>query len=186
MAASGGEVFAAQNGRQAMVVEADGRLGGRLGGERFGGERPGPAERVERGGDYRAEIDGLRFFAIAIVVVGHFGERAVRFFPSAEAAAGEHPLIGSLLQRPGLGVSLFFAISGFIIATQAMKAKHGPLSAKFLRAYFGRRMLRIEPPYLILLVATWVLLTLSGYTPEGTRAVSERSESRGIPESAKF
>ena len=137
-------------------------------------------ERLRRrmsGGDYRAEIDGLRFFAIAIVVVGHFGERAVRFFPSAEAAAGEHPLIGSLLQRPGLGVSLFFAISGFIIATQAMKAKHGPLSAKFLRAYFGRRVLRIEPPYLILLVATWALLTFSGYTPEGTRQFEKGPES---------
>lgn len=115
-------------------------------------------------GVYRAEIDGLRFFAIAIVVAGHFTERAIRFFPEV-AAAQDHPLVW-ILARPGLGVYLFFAISGFILATQAMKAKAGPLSSGFLRAYFGRRVLRIEPPYLILLVLTWAGLMLSGYTPE--------------------
>ena len=107
------------------------------------------------GGVYRAEIDGLRFFAIAIVVAGHFTERAIRFFPDM-AAVQDHPLVW-ILARPGLGVYLFFAISGFILATQAMKAKAGPLSGTFLKAYFGRRVLRIEPPYLILLVLTWAV-----------------------------
>lgn len=135
---------------------------------------PARLRRRTTGGVYQAEIDGLRFFAIAIVVVGHFTERALRFFP--RAAELDHPLVW-LLGRPGGGVLLFFSVSGFILATQAMKAKDGPLTGKFLRAYFGRRVLRIEPPYLILLVATWALLSATGYVPEGTRQFATEPKS---------
>lgn len=127
------------------------------------------ASRLRRrmeGGKYEPEIDGLRFFAIAIVVVGHLAERFQRFFPNA--IEHDNPL-ALFLSRPGLGVYLFFSISGFILATRAMQAKSALLTATFLRAYFRRRILRIEPPYLILLVCTWGLLEISGYAPENTR-----------------
>jgi peptidoglycan/LPS O-acetylase OafA/YrhL len=130
---------------------------------------PNRFRRTVSGGVYRPEIDGLRFFAISIVIFGHLFQRGVRFFPGFEAVA-DGSVAGRLLHlEPGLGVYLFFAISGFIIATQARKARVSPLSGDFLKAYFGRRILRIEPPYMILLVATWLLLTISGYQPEGTR-----------------
>lgn len=128
------------------------------------------SQRLRRpvaGGAYSAEIDGLRFIAIAIVVVGHFMERAVRFFPVAQDELASNRF-ADLVQRPGMGVYLFFAVSGFILARQAMKATVSPLSRQFLKSYFGRRILRIEPPYVILLVATWLVLTMSGYTPERT------------------
>jgi peptidoglycan/LPS O-acetylase OafA/YrhL len=67
-----------------------------------------------------------------------------------------------------LGVNLFFAISGFILANQAIKANTNPLGGGFLRAYFGRRVMRIEPPYIILLLATWALISVTGYVPDGT------------------
>ncbi len=118
------------------------------------------------GGAYRPEIDGLRFFAIAIVVVGHVAERAVRFFASAREAA-EGNVLADLFQRAGLGVFLFFTISGFIIATQARKARSSPLSGAFLKAYYWRRVLRIEPPYIVLLICTWAALGVTGYAPEG-------------------
>ncbi len=118
------------------------------------------------GGAYRPEVDGLRFLAIAIVVVGHVAERAVRFFPAARSAAQDN-WAADLLQRAGLGVFLFFTISGFIIATQARKSTHSPLSGAFLKSYFWRRLLRIEPPYILLLLCTWLALTTTGYAPEG-------------------
>ena len=127
-------------------------------------------------GAYRPEIDGLRFLAIAVVVVGHLAERLVRFFPAAQTAA-EGTSIGDLVQRPGLGVYLFFAVSGFILASQAQRAGRHPLSPGFLRRYFGRRVMRIEPPYLILLVATFLIITTTGYAPEGTK------QSSGAPQS---
>jgi peptidoglycan/LPS O-acetylase OafA/YrhL len=96
-------------------------------------------------------------------------QRGVRFFDSFRAVA-QTKWIGSLITfEPGLGVFLFFSVSGFILATQACKAKNSPLSGTFLKAYFGRRILRIEPPYIVLLLATWTFLTLTGYRPEGTQ-----------------
>jgi peptidoglycan/LPS O-acetylase OafA/YrhL len=128
-------------------------------------------------GAYRPEIDGLRFFAIAIVVFGHLIQRVDRFMLGFRAVADEHALVAHMRIGPGLGVYLFFTISGFIIATQARRAKESPLSSGFLKAYFGRRVLRIEPPYMILLVATWLMLTLTGYRPEGTQQFFTRPES---------
>lgn len=131
------------------------------------------------GGTYRPEIDGLRFFAIAIVVVGHLAERLTRFFPAAQALT-EGNALGDLVQRPGLGVYLFFAISGFILASQAARAKAHPLSGAFLSAYFGRRILRIEPPYVILLVATFLFIVAIGYSPEGAKQFETAPASLGL------
>lgn len=128
---------------------------------------PRRLRRSMSGGTYRPEIDGLRFFAIAIVVLGHLTERLTRFFPAARDLA--EGTAGGLLQRPGLGVYLFFTVSGFIIASQAARAKTHPLSPAFLRSYFGRRILRIEPPYVLLLVATFLFITVVGYVPEGAK-----------------
>ena len=72
---------------------------------------------------------------------------------------------------------LFFAISGFVLATQALKAKASPLSGAFLRSYFGRRVLRIEPPYIILLTATLAVVGLGHFTPEGTHRFDAAPES---------
>lgn len=130
---------------------------------------PSRFRREVSSGAYCPEIDGLRFLAIAIVVTGHFFQRAVRFFPNFREATESTRWGGLLNFDPGLGVLLFFAVSGFIIASQARKARVSPLSGGFLKDYFGRRILRIEPPYIIMLVATWGFLTVSGYLPEGTR-----------------
>ncbi|MCW2272552.1 acyltransferase family protein [Rhodoblastus acidophilus] len=136
---------------------------------------PTRLQRRLSGGTYRPEVDGLRFIAIAIVVVGHFCERALRFFPNV--ADHRDSLAADLLTRPGLGVMLFFAVSGFILASQAMRSSNSPLSGAFLRSYFARRVLRIEPPYLILLVATWAALMVSGYHPEHTNHFATRPDS---------
>ena len=129
---------------------------------------PSRFQRKISQGAYRPEVDGLRFFAIAFVILGHSLERGARFFASyRDALAGT--ALEAHLQLAPLGVNLFFAISGFILANQAIKASSSPLSGGFLKAYFGRRVLRIEPPYIILLVATWAFVSLTGYVPDGVR-----------------
>ena len=130
-------------------------------------EFPARFRRKISQGAYRPEVDGLRFFAIAFVIFGHSIERAGRFFASYRDALGGGPVELTLQVAP-LGVNLFFAISGFILANQAIKANASPLSGAFLKAYFGRRVLRIEPPYIILLVATWAFISLTGFVPDGT------------------
>ncbi len=118
-------------------------------------------------GLYHPEVDGLRFFAIAFVVFGHSLERAARFFPSyRDSLAGGQ--IERYIQVAPFGVHLFFAISGFILANQAIRANCDPLGGAFLKSYFGRRVLRIEPPYFLLLIATRALIGVTGYVPDGT------------------
>ena len=129
---------------------------------------PARFQRKISQGAYRPEVDGLRFFAIAFVIFGHSLERAGRFFSSYRDTLGGTALEAHLQLAP-LGVNLFFAISGFILANQAIKSSNSPLSGDFLKAYFGRRVMRIEPPYIILLVATWAFVSLTGYVPDGVR-----------------
>jgi peptidoglycan/LPS O-acetylase OafA/YrhL len=130
-------------------------------------EFPARFQRKISQGAYRPEVDGLRFFAIAFVIFGHSIERAARFFVSYRETLADTPLETHLQVAP-LGVNLFFAISGFILANQAIKADKNPLGGPFLKAYFGRRLMRIEPPYILLLIATWAFVSLTGYVPEGT------------------
>lgn len=108
--------------------------------------------RVTRDGRWIPEIDGLRFVAISSVVLFHLlGEvayRSGRAIPIESRYAG---LFG-IVANGGRGVSLFFMISGFVLALPF--ARHffkasGPVS---LRKYFMRRVTRLEPPYLLSVV----------------------------------
>ena len=123
--------------------------------------------RTSAGGTYRPEIDGLRFFAIFMVIIGHLCERIVRFQTPISAPTGFDKGLFSLLDGPGAGVKLFFAISGFIIANQYLHKKPMPFDGTYLKNYFLRRLLRIEPPYFLLLIATYLLITATGYVPDG-------------------
>ena len=142
-------------------------------------EIPGRFQRKMSGGAYRPEIDGLRFFAIAFVIFGHSLERAARFFASYQNSL-EGGTLETYLQLAPFGVCLFFTISGFIIANQAIRTDRSPLSGAFLKAYFGRRVMRIEPPYILLLLATWLAITLTGYVPEGTHRFYAEPQSLNV------
>lgn len=133
--------------------------------------------RMATNGRYRPEIDGLRFFAISIVLLGHFTERVKRFQDTSETWLGLQQVFFDVLAQPGPGVLLFFGISGFIIASQLAKAEGIPAAAGFLGSYLKRRILRIEPPYLLLLVFTFVFLSLTGFVPPGVQRFSDQNES---------
>ncbi len=117
-------------------------------------------------GVYRREIDGLRFFAILFVMIGHLCERSFRFSSGNLASSDIFAnAFYFMFKRPGTGVNLFFMISGFVIFTPV--AGRGPraINISFLKSYFSRRILRIEPPYFLLLVATYVLVAWMGFVP---------------------
>ncbi|WP_432245003.1 acyltransferase family protein [Arthrobacter sp. G.S.26] len=75
-----------------------------------------------------AHVDAMRAFAVLLVVLAHAG-------------------LGDLIPG-GSGVTIFFAISGFIITTLLLKekAKSGGFD---LKGFYTRRLLKIFPPFLV-------------------------------------
>jgi hypothetical protein len=96
------------------------------------------------------EIDSLRFVAITATLANHiFGEIVLH---SGQRFAICQVAFNELMHRMGRGVPLFFAISGFILAQPFLRQHvlHGqPVS---LKAYFKRRLTRLEPPYILSLL----------------------------------
>jgi len=116
----------------------------------------GAFRRITTSGNYIPEIDGLRLIAIGVVVIYHLGMWV-------QLLNGRH--VG-LFELGARGVELFFTISGFVLAA--------PFVSQYLRggarvrlgAYFLRRITRLEPPYLIALLLTFVMwLLISDLTP---------------------
>lgn len=85
---------------------------------------------------YFGSLDGLRFLCISAVIFHH----------------SELPKqLGSILaQRGFLGVDFFFVISGFLITTLLLRERDrkGTFS---LKGFYTRRMLRILPPYFLVI-----------------------------------
>jgi peptidoglycan/LPS O-acetylase OafA/YrhL len=87
------------------------------------------------------ELDGLRALAVLLVLVQHFGPRS----PWMDAVG-----------PGGLGVALFFVLSGFLLTRILLAhtpAKDEPLWPT-LRAFYARRFLRIWPLYFAVLSVT--------------------------------
>ncbi len=84
-----------------------------------------------------ASLDGWRALAIAIVFVGHAG-------------------LGHIVPG-GLGVSLFFFLSGFLITTLMLREYQGSGQID-IRAFYVRRALRITPPMIIVALLAYLLV----------------------------
>jgi len=94
-------------------------------------------------------LDGLRFLAIALVILEH---GFARFRPTAPAGSLSWFVAG----RGGDGVQIFFVISGFLITSLLLREheKYGQVS---LRNFYIRRTFRILPPIYV------YLLFISGF-----------------------
>lgn len=125
--------------------------------------------RVTSSGRYIPAIDGLRFLAVFSVVLYH-----LNLFLTTKSAAFDHlearqDLLQRLVGFGNSGVQLFFVISGLVLALPFAEhfLRGGPKVS--LRQYFTRRLLRIEPPYLISLAIIFALIAM--LKPETVRSL---------------
>lgn len=108
---------------------------------------------------YLPEIDGLRFIAIAAVIFCHLASDLV-YRHGLEVQNHSNWLFNVALHGER-GVRLFFTISGFILALPFARRYLAGNDRPDLWRYFRRRLLRLEPPYLlnvvVISIATWVV-----------------------------
>ena len=106
--------------------------------------------RITSGGQYIAEIDGLRFIAIIAVLVYHIGMMTLiythHYGPPVDRLQA---FIHWAIFNGGRGVPIFFAISGFILGVPFARQYLCGSRPVSLRQYFLRRATRLEPPYVL-------------------------------------
>lgn len=122
--------------------------------------------RETSSGRFIPEMDGLRFMAIAMVVLFHLNG-----YLMAKTSFYEHRLDGpDWLCRSAMvgfhGVELFFVISGFILALPFATHHLAEAPAVNLRKYYLRRLTRLEPPYF---VTIFLLMFLSAVMHQGSQ-----------------
>jgi len=117
--------------------------------------------RVTTSGSFVPEIDGLRFVAIAAVVLFHLLAALRLKSPELFAQPGPRSPVELVLQRGFHGVELFFIVSGFILALPF--ASHLLQGARAVRLpqYFLRRLTRLEPPYVLSLLLFFGVAVIS-------------------------
>jgi peptidoglycan/LPS O-acetylase OafA/YrhL len=103
-------------------------------------------------------VDSMRAIAALSVVAYH-----VAFF----ARATEHGWTGALLSRLGVGVTIFFVISGFVLYRPMVRARWDGERPRPVGDYAGRRALRIVPAY-------WLALTVLAIVPGLTGVFTDR------------
>lgn len=103
-------------------------------------------------GKYMPQLDGLRFFAVAGVMVGHW-----LIYP---AMSDVGPILASG------GVNLFFVLSGFLITQILIDSKMNMDSSPgfVLQQFYIRRFLRIFPLYYLVLILGWMAKVPSNNT----------------------
>ncbi len=100
-------------------------------------------------------IDALRGLAIFFVLMNHVNMRLrIARIPYAEGLP--HQLVSSLVWSGQYGVQIFFAISGFLITSTAIR-RWGALPNVNPRAFYLLRFARIAPLLLLLLAALTAL-----------------------------
>ena len=108
-------------------------------------------KRITSSGSFIPEIDGLRFIAIASVVIMHAGVYIMIKDQTNYVDTFDFELLGKILHHAMLGVPIFFAISGFILGLPFAKFHINNGKSINLKTYFIRRLTRLEPPYIVIL-----------------------------------
>jgi len=116
-------------------------------------------------------IEGLRALAATAVVVHH------TWILDGGKRVGVDSGAGALFLNLALGVTLFFALSGFLLYRPFAAATARGAASPDVRAYLKNRALRILPAYwVILLVTALVLMTALTRNAEGDIAVGALTE----------
>ena len=103
----------------------------------------GSLQRKTGSGKFIPFVDGLRFLAIMPVVIQHASERLLKYNDQVQISAQEAQA-HFLVSRGAIGVIIFFTLSGFILS---LPFASGSRSFSY-KQYIGRRLTRLEPPFL--------------------------------------
>lgn len=114
--------------------------------------------RLTSSGRMIPEIDGLRFIAICSVVIFHLSVFLASGFTMPLAIPGEHPWHTHIARHGHYGVQFFFVISGFILALPFASTHLQGAASVNLKRYYLRRLTRLEPPYLLIMVMIFCTL----------------------------
>jgi len=111
--------------------------------------------RITSSDSFIPEIDGLRFFAILPVMLLHVYKHYQRLFPDRIDEIIDQPF-HTFLDFSGLGVEVFFVISGCILGMPFVS--HALLGTRKvnIKRYFIRRITRLEPPFLICILGIYL------------------------------
>ena len=99
---------------------------------------------------YRADVDGLRAVAVVAVVAYH--------------------LDSAYMPGGFVGVDVFFVISGYVVAGSLL-ARPSPSVADFLLAFYVRRVKRLFPALLVMLLLLYIYVMPSTTVKLDTRVV---------------
>lgn len=105
------------------------------------------------------EIDGLRFFCIFLVMLFHLNTAMQKNvaeyhqYWEAQYALKNISNLAWWIGRLDLGVKVFFAISGYILGMPFLKYYLYQGKKIDIKQYFIRRLTRLEPPFIINLLA---------------------------------
>ena len=107
-------------------------------------------------------VDALRGIAIVLVILLH---GRIRMFFAGASLKGTMPqsLLHLLFSNGNQGVTVFFAISGFLITLTSIR-RFGGLAGMRTGTFYRIRFARIAPP-LLLLLAVLSLFHLAGWGP---------------------
>jgi peptidoglycan/LPS O-acetylase OafA/YrhL len=126
--------------------------------------------------DRLAMLDTVRAFAVLAVVVHHTWY--VAGSPPLDADVLGHTVgFGGALEGAGLGVDIFFVLSGFLLSMPWHRASVEGKPKPNLARYATRRFLRIVPPYWFMLFVMLLLMSNTTIpwdavgTPEGVKAI---------------
>ena len=93
---------------------------------------------------YRPEIDGLRAFAVAAVIINHFNK--------------------DILPGGYLGVDIFFVISGYVI-TSSLFERPSKDFRDFISGFYSRRVKRLVPALSVFVLTTSIAICLFNSLP---------------------
>jgi peptidoglycan/LPS O-acetylase OafA/YrhL len=94
------------------------------------------------------ELDGLRGFAILLVLIYHYV-----VFPLHSLEPRSPTWLAACLDLTWSGVDLFFVLSGFLVGGLLYDARESPY---YFRTFFARRVCRIFPLYYVLLTLVFL------------------------------
>jgi peptidoglycan/LPS O-acetylase OafA/YrhL len=113
--------------------------------------------RETSSGRFIAEMDGLRFAAIGMVILFHLNGYLTAKSLLYRTSPPQSDWLAQVAVVGFRGVELFFVISGFILGLPFAAHRIKGAAPVNLRKYYLRRLTRLEPPYIAALFVLFIL-----------------------------